>query len=104
LSELPPRLRNLEAGTASTAQLSTSAPTANPEKHPLLLPGHEAAAYAAQRSGKATLRRATIMKTFNLNAIIQGLVLIRMGQELGTDSRLAKAVHDLVEVVMVICR
>jgi len=54
--------------------------------------------------GKATLRRATIMKTFNWNAIIQGLVLIRMGQELGTDSRLAKAVHDLVEVVMVVCR
>jgi hypothetical protein len=44
------------------------------------------------------------MKTCNWNAIIQGLVLIRMGQELGTESRLAKAVHDLVEVVMVVWR
>jgi hypothetical protein len=44
------------------------------------------------------------MKNFNWNAIIQGLVLIRMGQELGTESRLAKAVHDLVEVVMVVWR
>ena len=44
------------------------------------------------------------MKTVNWNAVIQGLVLIRMGQELGTESRLAKAVHDLVEVVMVVWR
>jgi hypothetical protein len=44
------------------------------------------------------------MKSFNWNAIIQALVLVRVGQELGTESRLAKAIHDLVEVVMVVCR
>ncbi|MCX7401915.1 MAG: hypothetical protein NTY87_02150 [Planctomycetia bacterium] len=44
------------------------------------------------------------MPRFNWNALLQGLVLIRMGQELGTDSRLAKAIHDLVEVVMVVWR
>ena len=44
------------------------------------------------------------MPRFNWTALLQGLVLIRMGQELGTDSRLAKAIHDLVEVVMVVWR
>jgi len=44
------------------------------------------------------------MPRFNWNALLQGLVLIRMGQELGTDSRLAKAIHDLVGMVMVVWR
>ena len=33
------------------------------------------------------------------NTVIQGLVLIRLGQELGTQSQLARAVHDLVSAV-----
>jgi hypothetical protein len=40
------------------------------------------------------------MSTFNWNAIIQALVLIRIGQELGTDSRLARALHEVVQAVM----
>lgn len=49
------------------------------------------------------------MKTFKIagidwNAVIQSLVLVRLGQELGTDSRLARAVHELVEAVLLSCR
>jgi len=40
------------------------------------------------------------MNTFNWNAIIQALVLIRIGQELGTDSRLARALHEVVQALM----
>ncbi len=42
------------------------------------------------------------MHHFQWNAVIQGLVLVRLGQELGTDSRLAKALHDLIEAVLVL--
>ncbi len=44
------------------------------------------------------------MKTLKWNAIIQALVLIRLGQELGTESRLARALHDLVEALIFACR
>ncbi len=44
------------------------------------------------------------MRRFNWNAIIQALVLIRLGQELGSESQIAKAVHDIVAAVLVICR
>jgi hypothetical protein len=33
------------------------------------------------------------------NAALQSLVLVRIGQELGTDSPAARAVHDLLELV-----
>jgi len=36
------------------------------------------------------------MTRLNLNTIIQALVLIRLGQELGTESQLARAVHDVM--------
>jgi hypothetical protein len=36
------------------------------------------------------------MNGFNWNGLIQALVLVRIGQELGTDSRLARALHDFV--------
>jgi hypothetical protein len=36
------------------------------------------------------------MIRLNWNAIIQALVLIRLGQELGTQSQLARAVHEVV--------
>lgn len=44
------------------------------------------------------------MKTLNWNAIIQSLVLVRLGQELGTDSRLARAVHDLFDAMLAMLR
>ena len=34
------------------------------------------------------------------NAIIQALVLVRLGQELGTESALARAVHDVLVALM----
>lgn len=34
------------------------------------------------------------------NSAMTALVLIRIGQELGTDSRLARLVHDAIEVAM----
>jgi hypothetical protein len=46
----------------------------------------------------------TIGQTFNWSAIIQALVLVRLGQELGSESQVAKAVHDLVSAVLLICR
>jgi hypothetical protein len=38
------------------------------------------------------------------NALIQSLVLVRLGQELGTDTRLARAVYELLEAVLQACR
>jgi hypothetical protein len=35
------------------------------------------------------------MNGFNWNSLIQALVLVRIGQELGTESRLARAIHDV---------
>ena len=45
-----------------------------------------------------------VMKIFNWNAIIQSLVLIRLGQELGTESQVAKAIHDLVAAILTVAR
>ncbi len=36
------------------------------------------------------------------NAALQSLVLVRFGQELGTDSPAARALHDLVELLAAI--
>ena len=44
------------------------------------------------------------MKRFNWYVIIQSLVLIRLGQELGSESQVAKAVHDLVTTLLAVCR
>jgi len=40
----------------------------------------------------------------NWSAILHALVLVRIGQELGTDSRLARAIHDLIELVVAVGR
>lgn len=40
------------------------------------------------------------MKTLSWNTLIQALVLVRIGQELGTQSPVARAVHDLVSAVL----
>lgn len=42
------------------------------------------------------------MKTLSWNTIIQTLVLVRLGQELGTQSPFARALHDLVSAVLAI--
>ena len=44
------------------------------------------------------------MKGLNWNGMIQTLVLVRLGQELGTDSRIARAVHDLFDAVLTVLR
>lgn len=36
------------------------------------------------------------MKPRRWDGILFALVLVRLGQELGTDSRLARAIHDLL--------
>ena len=40
------------------------------------------------------------MKTVPWNTAIQALVLVRLGQELGTQSQFARAVHDLVSALL----
>lgn len=35
----------------------------------------------------------------NLNNAMHALVLIRIGQDLGTDSQVARAVHDFIEML-----
>jgi hypothetical protein len=42
--------------------------------------------------------------SLNWNGMIQTLVLVRLGQELGSDSRLAKAVHDLFDAMLTVLR
>jgi hypothetical protein len=44
------------------------------------------------------------MRNMSWNGLIQTLVLVRLGQELGTDSRLARAVHDLFDAVLTVLR
>ena len=44
------------------------------------------------------------MRNLNWNGMIQTLVLVRLGQELGTDSRLARALHDLFDAVLTVVR
>lgn len=41
---------------------------------------------------------------WSLDDLVRSLVLIRLGQMLGSDSTAARAVHDLVESLMSICR
>lgn len=36
----------------------------------------------------------------NWNDLVRGLLLVRLGQELGTDSPLARAIHDLINTLM----
>lgn len=45
-----------------------------------------------------------MMPRLNWSAMLHTLVLVRLGQELGTDSRLARAVHDLIELVVALGR
>ena len=44
------------------------------------------------------------MKASQWNAVIQALVLVRLGQELGTDSPLARALAEVVRVVFTVGR
>jgi hypothetical protein len=38
--------------------------------------------------------------TMNYDAMIRALVLVRLGQELGSDSKLARLVHDSITLVL----
>lgn len=40
------------------------------------------------------------MKRIDWDAAIRSLVLVRLGQELGTDSPLARMVHDTISLVL----
>jgi hypothetical protein len=44
------------------------------------------------------------MRRVNWNSILQALVLVRLGQELGSDTRLARSVHDVIEMVLAIVK
>jgi len=44
------------------------------------------------------------MNATDWNAVIQALVLIRIGQELGSDSRLARALHEVLQALVVAWR
>jgi hypothetical protein len=57
----------------------------------------------ARERGRRSDRRVVMegdMNSLNWNSLIQALVLIRIGQELGTESRLARAIHDVVHALM----
>lgn len=40
------------------------------------------------------------MKPMHWNGLLQALVLVRLGQELGSDSRIAQAVHKVIELLL----
>ncbi len=42
------------------------------------------------------------MRSVRWDFWIQALVLVRLGQELGTDSQLVRAIHDLVHALLAI--
>jgi len=41
---------------------------------------------------------------WSVDELVKSLLLIRLGQMLGSDSNTARAVHDLVESLLSICR
>ena len=59
---------------------------------------------AVSRLGQPHVVMEGDMKNLNWNGMIQTLVLVRLGQELGTDSRLARALHDLFDAVLTVVR
>lgn len=36
--------------------------------------------------------------------LLEALVLVRLGQELGSDSRVARAVHDGIEIILALLK
>jgi hypothetical protein len=42
------------------------------------------------------------MPRLNWAGTLHALVLVRIGQELGTDSQLARAVHDVIAIVLAV--
>jgi hypothetical protein len=42
------------------------------------------------------------MTRHNWTTILRGALLVRIGQELGTDSQLARAIHDAIDAVLAI--
>ena len=73
---------------------------------PLLLPSGQRSPYgsAGFLLGQPSVVMEGDMKNLNWNSAIQTLVLVRLGQELGTDSRLARALHELFDAVLMVWR
>lgn len=44
------------------------------------------------------------MRRVTWSAILHALVLVRLGQELGSDSQLARAVHAAIEILLAVGR
>ena len=44
------------------------------------------------------------MRRLNWSEALQSLVLVKIGQELGSDTRLARAVHDVIELLIAFTR
>jgi hypothetical protein len=44
------------------------------------------------------------VKRMNMDGIIRALALVHVGQQLGTDSRAARAAHDLIELLLAFLR
>lgn len=55
------------------------------------------------RTTQADTRRTTQGRTTGLDSL-KALVLVRIGQELGTDSQLARAVHDAIDAILALVR
>lgn len=52
---------------------------------------------------RTTQAATTQARTTGLDAF-KALVLVRLGQELGTDSQLARAVHDAIDAILALLR
>ena len=52
---------------------------------------------------RTTQAAPTQARTTGLDAF-KALVLVRLGQELGTDSQLARAVHDAIDAILAFLR
>jgi hypothetical protein len=55
------------------------------------------------RTTQADPGRTTQGRTTGLDSL-KALVLVRIGQELGTDSQLARAVHDAIDAILALVR
>jgi hypothetical protein len=75
-------------------------PGGQPGRKHVLWAGNDQPQVRRPRLASARVVTEGDMNSLNWNGLIQALVLIRIGQELGTDSRLARALHDLMHALV----
>jgi len=67
--------------------------TANPPRHSYLIVPYK-------DGDQGAIGRTRMFTKKNLDSIIRSLLLVRLGQELGTDSTVSRAIADFLDVII----